>query len=151
MLDGIIGFGTSLLGFMTPTAIAYALISCLVGFVIGALPGLTATMGVALMTTLTIKLQPGDALLILVCTYVGAIYGGSRSAILLNIPGTPASAASCIDGHALARQGDRHIGVDPRHLDRDGRTRLLHAGARRDGAEVRRLRVLLARSVRGRD
>src|SRR5215213_3137735 len=105
MLDGIIGFGTSLVGFMTPTAIAYALLSSLIGFIIGALPGLTATMGVALMTTLTIKLPSSDALLILVCTYVGAIYGGSRSAILLNIPGTPASAASCIDGHALAKQG----------------------------------------------
>jgi putative tricarboxylic transport membrane protein len=105
MLDGLIGFGSSLTGFLTPGAIAYALASTLVGFVIGALPGLTATMGVALMTTLTIKLPPTDALLILVCTYVGAIYGGSRSAILLNIPGTPASAASCIDGHALARQG----------------------------------------------
>jgi putative tricarboxylic transport membrane protein len=46
-----------------------------------------------------------QALLVLVCTYVGAIYGGSRSAILLNIPGTPASAASCLDGYALARQG----------------------------------------------
>jgi putative tricarboxylic transport membrane protein len=42
---------------------------------------------------------------VLICTYVGAIYGGSRSAILLNIPGTPASAASCLDGFALARQG----------------------------------------------
>jgi putative tricarboxylic transport membrane protein len=62
-------------------------------------------MGVALMTTLTLKLPPNQALLILVCTYVGAIYGGSRSAILLNIPGTPASAASCLDGFALARQG----------------------------------------------
>jgi putative tricarboxylic transport membrane protein len=62
-------------------------------------------MGLALMTTLTIKLPPDQALLILICTYVGAIYGGSRSAILLNIPGTPASAASCLDGHALARQG----------------------------------------------
>ena len=105
MLDGLIGFGHALLGFLTPSAIAYALIACFVGFVIGALPGLTATMGVALMTTLTIKLPSADALLILICTYVGAIYGGSRSAILLNIPGTPASAASCLDGHALARQG----------------------------------------------
>ena len=73
--------------------------------VIGALPGLTATMGLALMTTLTIKMPPNQALLVLICTYVGAIYGGSRSAILLNIPGTPASAASCLDGHALAKQG----------------------------------------------
>ena len=62
-------------------------------------------MGVALMTTLTLSLPPNVALLILICTYVGAIYGGSRSAILLNIPGTPASAASCLDGHALAKQG----------------------------------------------
>ena len=62
-------------------------------------------MGVALMTTLTIALPSNIALLILICTYVGAIYGGSRSAILLNIPGTPASAASCLDGYALARQG----------------------------------------------
>ncbi len=105
MLDGLIAFFHSLGGFMTPTAIFYALAASFVGFIIGALPGLTATMGVALMTTLTIKLAPNDALLILICTYVGAIYGGSRSAILLNIPGTPASAASCLDGYALAKQG----------------------------------------------
>ncbi|MBI5911337.1 MAG: tripartite tricarboxylate transporter permease [Betaproteobacteria bacterium] len=105
MLDGLIAFGHSIVGFMNPASIFYALTASFVGFVIGALPGLTATMGVALMTTLTIKLPSSDALLILICTYVGAIYGGSRSAILLNIPGTPASAASCLDGYALARQG----------------------------------------------
>jgi putative tricarboxylic transport membrane protein len=87
MLDGVLG------------------LSCLAGVIMGALPGLTATMALALMTTLTLKLPPNQALLILICTYVGAIYGGSRSAILLNIPGTPASAASCLDGYALARQG----------------------------------------------
>ena len=105
MFDGLIAFGHSIAHFGTPTVIAYALLSSLVGVVIGALPGLTATMGLALMTTLTIKLPPDQALLILICTYVGAIYGGSRSAILLNIPGTPASAAACLDGYALARQG----------------------------------------------
>jgi putative tricarboxylic transport membrane protein len=113
MLDGLIAFFQSLAGFMTPTSIAFALGACLAGFVIGALPGLTATMGVALMTTLTIALEPNQALLILICTYVGAIYGGSRSAILLNIPGTPASAASCLDGHALAKRGEagRAMGI----------------------------------------
>ena len=105
MFDGIIAFGHSLATFATPTVIFYALLSSLVGVVMGALPGLTATMSLALVTTLTLKLQPNEALLILICTYVGAIYGGSRSAILLNIPGTPASAASCLDGYALARQG----------------------------------------------
>ena len=105
MFQGLIAFWQSLASFMTVESIFYVLASSLVGVVIGALPGLTATMGVALMTTLTIKLPAAQALLILICTYVGAIYGGSRSAILLNIPGTPASAASCLDGYALARQG----------------------------------------------
>jgi putative tricarboxylic transport membrane protein len=105
MFEGLIAFGHSIVRFSAPEVIFYALASSLVGVIIGALPGLTATMGLALMTTLTIKLPPEQALLILICTYVGAIYGGSRSAILLNIPGTPASAASCLDGHALARQG----------------------------------------------
>jgi putative tricarboxylic transport membrane protein len=105
MFDGLILFGNSIASFASPTTIFYALAASLIGLVIGALPGLTATMGVALMTTLTLTLPPQQALLILICTYVGAIYGGSRSAILLNIPGTPASAASCLDGYALARQG----------------------------------------------
>ncbi len=105
MFQGLIAFWHSLASFLTVESIFYVLASSLVGVVIGALPGLTATMGVALMTTLTIKLPAAQALLILICTYVGAIYGGSRSAILLNIPGTPASAASCLDGYALARQG----------------------------------------------
>jgi putative tricarboxylic transport membrane protein len=105
MFDGLIAFGHSLVHFGTPMVIGYALLSSLVGVIIGALPGLTATMGLALMTTLTLKLPADQALLVLICTYVGAIYGGSRSAILLNIPGTPASAASCLDGYALARQG----------------------------------------------
>ncbi len=105
MFDGLIAFGHSIANFSTPEIIFYALLSSLVGVIMGALPGLTATMALALMTTLTLKLPPNQALLILICTYVGAIYGGSRSAILLNIPGTPASAASCLDGYALAKQG----------------------------------------------
>lgn len=83
----------------------HALWAVLIGIVIGALPGLTATMGVALLTTLTFGMGPNVAMMVLVCVYVGAIYGGSRSAILLNIPGTPASAASTLDGYPLARQG----------------------------------------------
>ncbi|MEP3280493.1 MAG: tripartite tricarboxylate transporter permease [Stappiaceae bacterium] len=76
----------------------------LLGIVIGMLPGLTATMGLALLTTLTFSMESSDAIAALLCMYVGAIYGGSRSAILLNMPGTPASAASTLDGYPLARQ-----------------------------------------------
>lgn len=92
----------ALLSFQTLFNTAWAV---LLGIVVGALPGLTATMGVALLTTLTYKMIPDQAILTLICMYVGAIYGGSRSAILLNIPGTPASAATTLDGFPLARAG----------------------------------------------
>jgi putative tricarboxylic transport membrane protein len=113
MFSGLVAFGESIGNFLTPISLFYVFATTLVGLIIGALPGLTATMGLALMTTLTLKMPSSQALLVLICTYVGAIYGGSRSAILLNIPGTPASAASCLDGYALARQGQagRAMGI----------------------------------------
>ncbi|MEZ5767401.1 MAG: tripartite tricarboxylate transporter permease [Paracoccaceae bacterium] len=58
----------------------------------------------ALLTTLTYSMDRDAAILVLICMYV-AIYGGSRSAILLNIPGTPASAATAVDGYPLAKAG----------------------------------------------
>ena len=65
------------------------------------------------LTTITIKLPANNAILVLICSYVGALYGGSRTAILLNIPGTAANAASCADGYALAQRGEagRAIGI----------------------------------------
>jgi putative tricarboxylic transport membrane protein len=105
MPEGLTLLGQALAGFMTPGALFNVAWATLLGIMVGALPGLTATLGVALMTTLTFKMAAGDAILILICMYVGAIYGGSRSAILLNIPGTPANAATTLDGHPLARQG----------------------------------------------
>lgn len=105
MFDSFAQFGTEFAKFITIGTMVTVLWATFVGIVIGALPGLTATMGVALMTTLTFTRPHNEAILILVCVYVGAIYGGSRSAILLNIPGTPASACSTLDGYPLARQG----------------------------------------------
>ncbi|MHA1564297.1 MAG: tripartite tricarboxylate transporter permease [Alphaproteobacteria bacterium] len=105
MFEGLHLFGLGLLGFMTVSSIFNVLWATLLGILVGMMPGLTATLGIALMTTLTFKMAPGDAILILICMYVGAIYGGSRSAILLNIPGTPASAATTLDGYPLARSG----------------------------------------------
>ena len=104
-MEGLSHLGTALAALAGPWQIAYALAATLAGIVIGLLPGLSATLGVALFTTLTVKLPPSDAILVLICVYVGAIYGGSRTAILLNIPGTAANAASCLDGNMLARQG----------------------------------------------
>ena len=92
MLDGLAQFGSALGALLTPYTMFTVFWAMFIGIVIGALPGLTATMGVALFTTLTYTMGKDQAILVLICIYVGAIYGGSRSAILLNIPGTPASA-----------------------------------------------------------
>jgi putative tricarboxylic transport membrane protein len=105
MLDSLGQFGGALAHLLSGWGVLNVFWATLLGIVIGALPGLTATMGVALMTTLTFTMPHEQAILVLVCIYVGAIYGGSRSAILLNIPGTPASACSTLDGFPLARQG----------------------------------------------
>jgi putative tricarboxylic transport membrane protein len=105
MFDGLGQLGGAFIGFMNPHTLFNVMWATFLGIVIGALPGLTATMGVALLTTLTFSMPHNEAIMVLICIYVGAIYGGSRSAILLNIPGTPASAASTLDGYPLARQG----------------------------------------------
>jgi putative tricarboxylic transport membrane protein len=113
MLAGLADLGHAYIGFLNVTSIVYGLGGALLGIVVGCLPGLSATLCIALLTTLTIKLPANDAILILICSYVGTLYGGSRTAILLNIPGTAANAASCADGYALALRGEagRAIGI----------------------------------------
>jgi putative tricarboxylic transport membrane protein len=105
-MDSLTGLMSALAGFATLTALFHVSWATLLGIFVGSLPGLTATMGVALLTTLTYTLDRDTAILVLICMYVGAIYGGSRTAILLNIPGTPASAATALDGYPLAQRGE---------------------------------------------
>ncbi|HEU4645868.1 MAG TPA: tripartite tricarboxylate transporter permease, partial [Burkholderiales bacterium] len=104
-MEGLSAFAAAIAAFATPSSLFNIVWATLLGIAVGMMPGLTATLGVALMTTLTFRMPAGDAILILICTYVGAIYGGSRTAVLLNIPGTPANAASTLDGYPLARAG----------------------------------------------
>ncbi|WP_353475987.1 tripartite tricarboxylate transporter permease (plasmid) [Salipiger sp. H15] len=75
------------------------------GLVIGALPGLTATMGVALLIPMTFGMSPVMGLNMLIGIYIGGIYGGCVSSILLRTPGTPASAATVLDGYPMAQKG----------------------------------------------
>ena len=81
------------------------LIGVLFGMVVGALPGFTGTMGVALLLPITIGMEPIPALSMLVCLYTASTYGGSITAILIHTPGTAASAATADDGYALTLQG----------------------------------------------
>ena len=104
-MDALASFFAAIVMLATPMGLFHVAWATLLGIFVGSLPGLTATMGVALLTTLTYTLDRDAAILVLICMYVGAIYGGSRSAILLNIPGTPASAATSLDGYPLAQRG----------------------------------------------
>jgi putative tricarboxylic transport membrane protein len=113
MFDGLVLFGQAIWGFMNPASLGLAFGATLMGLMMGCMPGLSATLAITLLTTLTITMAPANAILVLVCAYNGAIYGGSRTAILLNIPGTAANAAACLDGYALARKGQagRAMGI----------------------------------------
>ncbi len=84
-----------------------------VGILVGALPGLSATLGVAILLPVTYYLSPAEGLLLLLGIYTGGIYGGSIAAILLNIPGCPASLMTTLDGYPLSRRGEggRAIGI----------------------------------------
>jgi putative tricarboxylic transport membrane protein len=80
-------------------------IGTLAGMVVGSLPGLTATMAIAVLIPLTFSMTPLVALGIMAGIYNGAMYGGAVPAILLNVPGTPPSIVTTFDGHPLAKQG----------------------------------------------
>jgi putative tricarboxylic transport membrane protein len=112
-MEGLVLLGKSFGNFLSFWPIVYTLGATLIGILVGCMPGLSATLCIALLTTLTVKMAPNDAILILICAYVGTIYGGSRTAILLNIPGTAANAAACLDGYALAKKGQagRAMGI----------------------------------------
>jgi putative tricarboxylic transport membrane protein len=96
-----------------PLNIAILFGSVLLGIIFGALPGLTSTLGVALLTAVTYGMSAERAMLCLLSIYVGGTYGGSYSSILINIPGTAASAATALDGYPLALKGEagRAIGL----------------------------------------
>ena len=90
---------------LTPTNILFMLAGTVGGLIVGALPGLTATMATALIVPFTFTMPPLSGLATLGAIYMAAIYGGAFSAILVNAPGTPSSIGTCFDGYPLAKQG----------------------------------------------
>jgi putative tricarboxylic transport membrane protein len=95
------GFGIAL----QPVNILYAFIGCLVGTLIGVLPGLGPAGGMALLIPLTYGKEPASAIILLAGIYYGAMYGGSTTSILLNVPGEAASVVTALDGYQMARKG----------------------------------------------
>jgi putative tricarboxylic transport membrane protein len=89
------------------------IIGTTIGIIFGVIPGLSATIGVAIFTPLTFTMSTSVAFAVLLGIYCGSVYGGSISAILVNIPGTAASVMTKLDGHPLAQKGEagRAIGL----------------------------------------
>jgi len=96
-----LGLGVAL----TPTNLLYCFVGTLLGTLVGVLPGLGPTATVALLLPITFSLEPVSALIMLAGIYYGAQYGGSTTAILINLPGESSSAVTAIDGYKMARQG----------------------------------------------
>ncbi len=88
-----------------PEVLFPAALGTLMGVYIGAIPGLSGTMAVSLLVSLTYTWSETPAIALIMGVFVGVVYGGSRSAILLNIPGAPAAVATGFDGYPLARKG----------------------------------------------
>jgi putative tricarboxylic transport membrane protein len=96
-----LGFATAL----SPMNLLLAFIGCLVGTLIGVLPGVGPIATIAMLMPLTLKVDPTGALIMLAGIYYGAQYGGSTTAILLNIPGEVTAVVTAIDGHEMAKKG----------------------------------------------
>jgi putative tricarboxylic transport membrane protein len=95
------GFATVLSGYNLLALI----MGSFMGIIIGAIPGLTATMGIALLVPFTFGMNPITGIVMLLGIYTGAIYGGGIASILIKTPGTPAAAATVFDGYPMAQKG----------------------------------------------
>jgi putative tricarboxylic transport membrane protein len=90
---------------LTPYNLLFAFVGCMIGTLVGVLPGIGPTSGIAILLPLTTVLPPIPAIIMMAAIYYGAMYGGSTTAIVVNIPGEAASVPTALDGYELAKQG----------------------------------------------
>ncbi|NVO12623.1 MAG: tripartite tricarboxylate transporter permease [Rhodoplanes sp.] len=95
------GFATAL----QPGNLLFALIGCTLGTLIGVLPGIGPAAGTAILIPIAMAISPTSAIIMLAAIYYGAMYGGTITSVLINTPGEAASAVTCLDGYAMAKQG----------------------------------------------
>src|SRR5699024_2734219 len=94
-----------LMNVFDPVNLLAVLGGTMIGLVVGSMPGLSATMAIALLLPITFVMPPATGISMLAALYISAMYGGSVAAILLRTPGTPAAAATVLDGNAMAMKG----------------------------------------------
>ena len=89
---------------LDPAVLIYAFLGCLIGTVVGVLPGLGPLAGISILLPISFGLPPTTAIVLLGGIYYGAMYGGSTTSILMRIPGEAASVVTCIDGYEMTRR-----------------------------------------------
>ena len=104
-MEVLSAFASGLATALTPTSLMFLLLGVIAGNLVGVLPGIGPVSGVVLLIPLTFGMDPTTALIMLSGVYYGAMYGGSTTSILLNIPGESSSLLTAVEGHQLARQG----------------------------------------------
>ncbi len=104
-MDAISGLITGFGVILTPANLTYCFLGSLIGTLVGVLPGLGPLAALALLLPVTFTLTPVAGMAMLASIFYGAMYGGSTTSVLVNIPGEAASVVTCLDGHQLARQG----------------------------------------------
>src|SRR2546427_4302022 len=105
MLESLTSLGYGFTIALQPQNLLYCFIGVTMGTLVGVLPGIGPTATIALLLPATFKLNPISAIIMLSGIFYGAMYGGSTTSILLNIPGEAASVVTCLDGYQMARQG----------------------------------------------
>ena len=95
------GFGTVL----QPTNLLFALLGCVLGTMVGVLPGVGPSAATAILIPVTMAMNPTAAIIMLAAIYYGAMYGGTITSVLLNVPGEAASVVTCLDGYEMAKRG----------------------------------------------
>ncbi|SHF78377.1 putative tricarboxylic transport membrane protein [Marinomonas polaris DSM 16579] len=93
------------ISWISPQLLALTALGTFLGIYVGAIPGLSVTMAVSILISFTFSWEVNNALCLMVGVYMGGVYGGSRTAILLNIPGAPSAIATALDGYPLAQKG----------------------------------------------
>ena len=102
-LLGNLGLGLGVA--LTLNNLFYCFLGTLLGTLVGVIPGLGVLAAISMLFPLTFNLEPTTALIMLAGIWYGTTYGGSTASILLNLPGTPSNAVTCLDGYPMAQQG----------------------------------------------
>lgn len=108
MLESVIA---GLMAVISWESLLLVAVGTVIGLLVGSIPGLTATMALALLVPFTFTMDPLSAMVLLGAVYVSSMYGGAFTAILINTPGTPAAIATTLDGYPMAQQGKAELAI----------------------------------------